>query len=177
MYHLKNFIQLTNTIPEFFCVLAYPEAIRLANMLLKSSEIDPSLEQVITYDTTFDMGEFNLSTLVMKNTNLEDNPLFPVAMFLHNRKDTSTHWAFFDWVFKQLDCPTTVPFVTDREHSIVNSILGHSVGLHQLFYCTNHLLKNVRTWCSKKRFPRAEIDLNVIQVRNLIGKKSVESFE
>lgn len=145
MYHLKDFIRFSNTIPEFYCVMALPEAVKLANHLLKNCETNRSLDQVITYDTTFDMGVFYLSTLVLKNTDLKNDFLLPVVFFLHNRKDTQTHKVLFDWTFNELDIPVSVPFVTDREHSIVNSILGHAVGPRQLFYCTNHILKNVRT--------------------------------
>ena len=158
MYHLKDFIRFSNTIHEFHCVMADPEAIKLANILLKVSENDPSLDQVINYDTTFDMGEFYLSSFVMKNTLIKQDRIFPVAFFVHNRKDTLTHKAFFDWIFNQLDFPAVVPFVTDREHSIVNNILGHAVGVRQLFYCTIHIARDVKHWCRSKRYVKAEID-------------------
>lgn len=87
----------------------------------------------------------------MKNTDLKGDKVFPVAFFLHNRKDTETHKAFFDWLFNQIDVPRQVPFVVDREHSIVANLLGHSVGAHQLFYCTIHIRKDVEIWCKKHK--------------------------
>lgn len=168
MYHLGDFVRFSNTIHEFYCVMAHPEAIKLANRLLKASEDNPALDQTVNYDTTFDIGEFYLSTLVIKNTHLVKDRIFPVAFFLHNRKDTLTHKAFFDWMFNEVSFPENVPFFTDREHSIVNNILGHSVGPRQLFYCTNHLIRNVKFWCQKKRFGKKIVDRYVSQVKGLI---------
>ena len=58
------------------------------------------LNQVVTYDTTFNLCEFYVSTLVMKNTELlndsKKEPLFPVAYFIHNWKSTETHQVFLN---------------------------------------------------------------------------------
>ena len=177
MYHLEDFIHSCNTIPEFYCILAEPEAIKLANKLLNESENNPSIDQVVNYDTTFEMGEFYLSTLVIKNTHIKQNRMLPVAFFMHNRKTTLTHKAFFDWVFNVLDIPATVPFVTDREESIVANILGHPVGPRQLFYCSIHIARDVKTWCQTQKIGKKRTDRIVKQIKNLIGKNSLDDFD
>lgn len=55
--------------------------------------------------------------------------------------------------------------------------MGHAVGPCQLFYCTNHIIQNVKMWCRKHRFPKKETNLYVSQVQNLIGTNSIELFE
>lgn len=80
-HHLNEFIRLYMSIPEFHCVMAHPKAIELSNRLLKAAGENPNLEQVLCYDTTFDLGEFYLSSLVMKNTELKGDKIFPVAFF------------------------------------------------------------------------------------------------
>lgn len=96
--------------------------------------------------------------------------------FLHNRKDTVTHKAFFDWMFNQIDFPRNVPFIVDREHSIVGNLLGHSVGTHQLFYCTIHIRKDVENWCRNHK-PGKKMTAQITrQMHVLIGKNSVDVF-
>ena len=103
--------------------------------------------------------------------------MLPVIFFVHNRRDTTTHWALFNWALNQIEFPANVPFVTDREHSIVNNILGHAVYPRQLFYCTIHILSDVRNWCRGKKYLKSEIDRYVDHAKKLIAKKSVDSFD
>lgn len=151
MYHLQDFIQLINSVHEFCAVLAHPETIKLANIILKASEKNPDLDQVISYDTTFDLGEFYVSTIVIKNIIVKKDKIFSVAFFVHNRKKTGTHKKFFDWIFDQICVPSSVPFVTDREHSIVSNIIGHEVEAEQLFYnCIAQTTFNKTSSCGAK---------------------------
>lgn len=108
---------------------------------------------------------------------MKGDKIFPVAFFLHNRKDAKTHKIFFDWLFKELDIPSQIPFVTDREHSIVNSLLGHKVGANQLFYCTFHIRKNVERWCRMNIKTKKLVDQYTNQVRILLDKTSLADFE
>lgn len=175
-YHLSHFIRFVVSIPEFQCVMAHPEAIGLANRLFLESEKNNLLEQAICYDTTFDLGEFYLSTLVIKNTDLVNDRILPIAFFLHNRKDTLTHKIFFDWAFNELKVTKSIPFITDREKSIVSNIIGHAVGPKQLFYCTNHILQDVKIWCYKNGMSK-KLDFYRKQVHILVDKKSIQQFD
>ena len=175
--HLENFIRSIHFCPEFYCIMAHPEAIKLANKLFTDCQTISSLEQVVAYDTTFDIGEFYISSVVIKDTDLKDDKIFPVAFFLHNRKDTETHKIFFDWLFNELHIPSQVPFIVDREQSIVNNLLGQCVGADQLFYCTFHIRKNVERWCQANMKVKKTVDSYTRQFRTLINKKTFAEYE
>lgn len=54
--------------------------------LTKTALQDSKTEQMFAYDTTFNLGDFYISTFVMRNTILEMNPIFPVAFMNYKRK-------------------------------------------------------------------------------------------
>lgn len=175
LYHLSDFIQVLATVPEFHCILALDSAIELANSIFQLCEKQPNLREIITYDTTFEVGQFFLSTLVMKNIYLEEEPIFPVIYYMHNRKTTETHETFFRWAFDRLNIGPSVPIVTDRELAIVNSIRQYAVGQDRLFFCTNHILQNTRHWLLTNNY-KNEMNKYQCQMRLLNLEKSTESF-
>lgn len=166
-------------IPEFHCILALDSALELANRLFAQSD-ERDLNQVVTYDTTFNLCGFYVSTLVMKNTQVLNDkkiePLFPVAYFLHNRKTTETHKFFFKWIFDRLKFSSSVPIVTDREQSIVNSITSYAIGKENLFFCTNHILRDVELWLQKHQM-ESELPTYKSHMYLLNQSKSVQQFD
>ena len=69
--------------------MAHPEAMNLANKLLKDCQQNTSLQQIVAYDTTFNIGEFYLSTLFIKDTDLKQDKVFPIAFFSKPTKSFS----------------------------------------------------------------------------------------
>ena len=51
--------------------------------------------QVVSYDTTFNLGDFYLSVLLFRETEFIENPVIPLAYLLLDRKLTATHDNFF----------------------------------------------------------------------------------
>ena len=66
-----------------------------AKDIIKESFLHPELAQVVSYDTTFLMGDFYVSSLVCRNIKLEGDPIFPVAFLVHERKHMRCHKEFF----------------------------------------------------------------------------------
>jgi len=59
----------------------------MARKLFIESKNKPSLEQLISYDTTFNIGNFYVSILI-QNTDFIGNPLYPVLFLIHERNDS-----------------------------------------------------------------------------------------
>ena len=82
-------------------------------MLLKVS----SNPVILHYDTMFNMGDFYLSTLVCQNSIFQEDPITPVAFFIHSKRLKEDHLLFVKslrcslplWASKRL------LIVTDRE--------------------------------------------------------------
>ena len=69
----------------FWFLQGMPEIIDLARTNLVEA-IKFSYPQILSYDTTFQMGDFCVSVLVMRNTSLVNDPVFPVGFMMHERK-------------------------------------------------------------------------------------------
>ena len=54
-----------------------------------------SRDQLLSYDTTFQLGDFYISTLVFRHTAFVEKPCIPAMFLLHERKLTTTHAHFF----------------------------------------------------------------------------------
>jgi hypothetical protein len=147
-YHLDHFVHHIQTRPQLICILSHPETIKLCNRLLAAW--NPESSQYLNYDTSFDFGSFYVSFLVMKNTELVEEPIFPIACLVHNRKQLTTHSIFWDWMCNQLEGFCEVPLVTDRETSIVQAIEQKKHHLAAHFFCSLHIRRNAKMWCKRK---------------------------
>ena len=74
---------------------------------------------------------------------LRENPIIPVAYFLHERKFQSTHKAFFKVL--EMKFPTfkesNIIVITDREKAMINAISKTFVNSTSLV-CRNHIFRN-----------------------------------
>ena len=132
-----------------YLILALPEVIGIArkeiqkHVRLGSSKSD----QLLTYDTTFQMLDGFVSTLVMKCTKFSNNPSFPVALLVHEKKDFLYHRRFSDFFVERLGISEgdDIPIATDREAAFKRAIALHPGLMH--IFCINHLLKDIEYWC------------------------------
>ena len=104
----------------------------MAKDLLNDCKNNNLICQTISYDDTYDVSSSYSAALVMKNTRLQNNPMFPVAFFLHSSKASSRHQSFFDYLkFKNLNYENVCPIITDREASIRKCLIN----------CKSHFLQ------------------------------------
>ncbi|XP_078495172.1 uncharacterized protein LOC144749981 [Ciona intestinalis] len=133
--------------PDLVVHIAEPEMIKLTSDIIKVSAQHKDLKQVISYDTTFCMGDFYVSVLVCRNVMLDKDPIFPFAFMIHDRKFARYHRDFFHDILKAigLDKAVNVPFVTDRERGITKAFQATFPKLVNV-YCTNHVIRDVGFW-------------------------------
>ncbi len=135
--------------PDLLVVFGDTNAIEFGNRLLKASSRDRSLEQLVSYDTTFNLGDFYVSILVMQNTELKGDPIFPVLFLLHQRKYKEVHYYFWRYhvtnLLKINEYGVNVPIVTDREMAHKNAVTANTSG--NLIICHNHLLQDIKSMC------------------------------
>lgn len=80
---LGSFISFFQVLP-FTIVMGYDN--KLVSILKKLIGRQDLPAQMLTYDTTFKLGDFYLSALIFKETEFSDTFLVPVAYVLHDRK-------------------------------------------------------------------------------------------
>lgn len=122
----------------------------------------------MTYDTTFQLGYFYLSSLCFHHTLFKESPAIPAIFLLHERKYQDHHAELFTI------CKNLIPslkntnhsFVTDEERSIVNSISNVLPNVLQL-RCWNHIFRDVRRWIRAHGVPSTDIAIYLEDIRDL----------
>ena len=145
--HLSHFIPVISSTSDGIRIFAgLDEAFKLANKIFKHSSKSPAHPQLICYDTTFNIGQHYLSTVLAKNVELSRDPIFPIAFYIHDRKKKDDHQVFLDYVFKRLDINPNIPIVTDREGAITSFFLNREKTKDNHFCCMNHIVSDAKVW-------------------------------
>ena len=153
-YDIPGFIRKMTTYPDLVCICGLQEILEEANKVLQLK----SPSQLLSYDTTFKLGDFSVSPLLFKHMLFKEAPCIPAMFLIHERKYTETHIE----VFREcIACIPTLkkakcPIVTDREKAIVNAV-KESFPVATLVHCWNHLLRDMRTWLHQHGAPTTDI--------------------
>lgn len=102
--------------------------------------------QCLSYDTTFDTGDFYLSTLTFRQTEFTNQPTIPLFFLIHEERNQDVHEYFFGRVSKilpELASSKKVIIVTDEETGIVNAVKNNMPEVPR-FRCWIHALKDIK---------------------------------
>ena len=100
--------------------------------------------QLLSYDTTFQLGDFYVSPLIFRHTIFEEKPCIPAMFLVHERKFADTHHEMFKECVKHIPAlkKAKCPLVTDKEQSIVNAAQRELQNI-ALVHCWNHLFCDI----------------------------------
>jgi hypothetical protein len=105
----------------------------------------------LSYDTTFDMGDYYVSVLTYRQTEFEEMPVVPLIFMLHMDRLQCIHEFFFSRVAElipQIAESKKVIIVTDAEKAITNAILQTWPNI-PMFRCWIHAWKNMKHHLTK----------------------------
>ena len=128
------------------CVCGLQE---IVNKLDRVLVLDTS-SQLLSYDTTFKLGDFYVSPLIFRHTLFKETPCIPAMFLIHERKFAEMHQEMFRECAKRIPSLRKVncPLVTDKESAIVNAINSELPAVAVL-HCWNHIFRDIRLWCRK----------------------------
>ena len=144
-----GFILFLSTYPDLCVVAGDVEMVKELNNVIQLRDED----LLLSYDTTFNLGEFYVSPLVFKHVVFEANPLVAGLFLIHERNLSETHEHFFKIFSSLVKNMRVVPIVTDMESAIVKAIRGNTT-LKQIG-CWRHLRQDVQRWLSDN-LPKVE---------------------
>ena len=106
------------------------------------------LGQLLSYNTTFDLGNFYASPLIFRHAILKENSCIPALFLVYERKLQQTHGSLFSFASEQIPsfAKLTSSLAMDREKTINNAIKTKLPNI-TLVYCWNHLFRDVESWC------------------------------
>ena len=92
-YEDEGFIHYIATYPDLVCIAGLEEMLMHLGSIL---QMVPKEEQLLSYDTTFSMGDFYVSALLFKYSILEESPVVPALFLIHERKFQSHYQHLFE---------------------------------------------------------------------------------
>ena len=171
---MPDFVHSLNIHPDLVCVVGQKALLNEFDRVLLLRSPSP---QLISYDTTFQLGDFYLSSLCFSHTLFQNSPVIPALFLSHERKFQDHHSEFFTICKKLVPSleSTKYPFVTDEERSIVNSISNVLPNVPQL-RCWNHIFRDIRRWLRAHGAPSKDVAIYLEHVRDLFHLQSQKEY-
>ena len=152
---ITSVLQMNNEIGRFVKHLSLLPSLKiiLINNELASLWASMAADEgvsTLSIDTTYNLGDFYVTTVVGRHRYFEREPAFSVACLLHHRRDSSSH----ETLLKELKnkCPIInsckVAMISDRERSIIKAI-DTELPMAYKFVCWNHIFQDIKHWLKK----------------------------
>ena len=171
---MPDFIHTIHTHPDLVCVCGQQALLEeMDRVLLLNS---PSA-QLLSYDATFQLGDFYVSVLCFRHTLFKEAPVIPAAFLMHERKFEEHHKELFSVCTKIVRSlnHTTCPMVTDEEMAIVNAVAQVIPQVPQL-RCWNHIFRAVMAWLHKHGAPCQDTSIYLSDIRDLFHLSTEEEY-
>lgn len=165
---LFNIHELANDLDGFIAkIITYPDLVLICGSKSMAHELDQVLQskstssapQLLSYDTTFQLGDFFVSPLLFRHITFASSPVMPLLFLIHDRKFQNVH----EEVMKHTSTVVpslrksgvSVPIVTDDETGICKAIDTYLPNLVRL-RCWNHTINaaKVYSYCSSFEISR-----------------------
>ena len=118
-YDLDGFVKIIHTYPDLIFICGLDEFVHELSLILL---IDSECSQLLSYDTTFQLGDFYLSPLLYRHTLFSNSPTIPALFLIHERKFHSVHEKFMQCLADRIPSLVSgkkyIPLVTDEEVGI-----------------------------------------------------------
>jgi len=170
-YMLPGFVWSITTFPDMVVLFGLPEFL---------SMLDKCKNDILlmTYDTTFNLGDFYVTTLVVQMTSFTERPIMPVAFMLHERKFQKFHVQFCEGIAEHLSPAVAgmlLHICTDGESGCSNAI-QEVFPSWIIFNCWNHIVRDVEFWLKKHGAGKDEMSVYKLHVRNLLSSSTEEEY-
>ena len=123
---MNPFIISIKTFPDLLVVCGHRSLADELDGLLQAAS---NIPQLLSYDTTFQLGDFYLSAFLFRHTIFSSSPVIPFLFLLHERKFQSCHEELMRESAKRVpnlvNGKKDIPLVTDEE-----------VGIYQVIFQT-----------------------------------------
>ena len=133
-------------------------------------------QQLLSYDTTFQLGDFYVSPLLFRHVMFSTSPVIPALFLIHERKFYKVHAEFMQTLAEKVpnlvQGKHIIPLVTDEEVGIVEAV-GKYLSKVQRVGCWNHVINAV---LKKHGASSQEIPVYTAYIRDLLNQPNYESY-
>ena len=162
-YDIENFVHKIVTFPNIVVICGLKYVLKEANQLfqIRNTSINP---QMLSYDTTFQLGDFYVSPLLFKNILFERSHTMPLLFMLHERKLKDNHDELMKVAAVEISYlakgKAAVPLVTDDEKGFTKAIKANLTNVRH-FYCWNHTINAAKAWLKSHGALSSEIPVYI----------------
>ena len=118
-YDLNGFVHKIETYPNLTVICGLKHLTDQLNSLIQLKSDIPIL---LSYDTTFQLGDFYISPFLFQHILFTASPVIPAGFLLHERKFQSVHEEFLRYISEMVPLlhkeKTLLPLVADDEKAI-----------------------------------------------------------
>ena len=175
-YDTSGFVRKIETYPDLVVICALQKVMDELNRIIQAQLDIPIL---LSYDTTFSLGDIYVSPLLFRHVLFDSSPVVPAAFLLHERKFESAHEIFMSMIKKGLpslmNLKSPIPIVTDDEQGVCNAIDKTLVGVTHV-KCWNHILNSAKLWLRRHGAKSAEIPVYISNLRELFHQQSYQDY-
>lgn len=165
-YQIDGFVHGITVCPDLAIVFGSTEIIQEVNKLLKVKSDEPVL---MSYDTTFELGDFYVSILVAKHILFRGGKTVPVTFMIHGRQSQHLHDSFWRKIksLMQNIVDGRHVLVVDREipfQNVVSDVLQNL----KLVLCWNHIKRDLIYKLKKSRAKSDDLTVYSHQLEQLL---------
>lgn len=175
-YGLSDFVHKIVTFPDVIVICGLKQMLVEVNRLLQLKSQDA---QLLSYDTTFKLGDFYISPFLFHNVLFQRNPVMPAIFMIHEQKLKSTHDELMMIVANELSSlvhgTQTISMVTDEEKGF-SSIEEHLPKVCR-FLCWNHIINSAKLWLKSHGATSSEIPIYINNIRDFFHQESMAKYE
>ena len=174
-YDLDGFVHQITTYPDLVVICALKSMVVELETVLQLN----AHSQLLSYDTTFQLGDFYVSTLLFRHTLFVSSPVMPAFFLIHERKFKVVHSELMQLISEKLPslrrgvCKITL--VSDNEEGICQAIDEHLTNVQRLL-CWNHAINAVKRLLRSHGANAAKIPFYVSSLRELFHQPSQEDY-
>ena len=135
------------------------------------------MPQLLSYDTTFQLGDFYVSSLLFRHVIFKESPIIPALFLIHERKFQSVHETLFQIAVDKVPrlLKSVYPIVTDEEKAINNAI-SNALPQAKRLRCWNHIFRGARHWLHSHGVSNSKVQEFISDLRELFHKPSLQDY-
>ena len=176
-FDLDGYISKIVTYPDLLVICGLKSILNELNRIISAGTQSPIL---LSYDTTFKLGDFYVSPLLFCHVLFEQNPTIPAAFVVHERKFQSVHEEFMKFVSQQLPAlskvKVSVPIVADDEAGLCHAI-DNCLPCVSHVQCWNHLFNSVKLWLRQHGANSDEVPIYVLHLCELFHQETEFAYQ
>ncbi|MEE6502426.1 hypothetical protein FKM82_004516 [Ascaphus truei] len=176
--HEVDFIRYFQLIPDVVVFAWSKELLEVSKGLINMASKDDKIQQLISYDTSFYHEEYYVTCIMMRNTTLESNPIFPVAFLIHNGEVQEYHKMFISEILPCLKLSSSqhIPLAVDWRKGVIGAFKAVMPNI-SLVLGRNHILKSIDLWGRSADGTKDDVQVLKDNIEKLRNSESVEEWK